>query len=273
MMRDRRGFTMVELLVVTVLGLIVLMAALQILITNQRTYTAQNAVIQGQQATRMALEVLVNELREVSPSGGDILMMNADSLRVRLMRKFSVVCENWDGTNPPWLKVLNLPGRRFEAQDSVFVFADNDEKNDDDDTWIAARVSGVDTTATCPQGSPGPPATILTFNGQGALFTADSVGLGAPVRSHNQYLFGLTTYSGAAYLGRQQRGGTMTPVVGPLRAGTGLQFGYRDALGNATATAADVRQIVVTVRTGSGVLNSLGNEVADSITTWVYTRN
>jgi hypothetical protein len=192
-------------------------------------------------------------------------------VRVRLMRKFSLVCENWDGTNPPWQKVLNLPGRRFEAQDSVFVFADNNEKNDDDDTWIAARVTGVDTTATCPQNSE--PATILTFNGQGGLFTTDSVGLGAPVRSHEQYTFGLTTYSGAPYLGRQQRGEAMTPVVGPLRSGTGVQFEYRDAMGNTTATAADVRQIVVTVRTGSGVLNSLGNEVADSITTWVYTRN
>ncbi|HUF75760.1 MAG TPA: prepilin-type N-terminal cleavage/methylation domain-containing protein, partial [Longimicrobiales bacterium] len=70
MTRDRRGFTLVELLVVVVLGSLVLMAALQVLITNQRTYAAQNAVITSQQSTRIALEVLVNELRELSPSGG-----------------------------------------------------------------------------------------------------------------------------------------------------------------------------------------------------------
>lgn len=271
MTRDRKGFTMVELLVVTVLGLIVLLAALQILVTNQRTYTAQNAVIQGQQATRMAVEVLINELREVSPSGGDILMMSSDSVRVRLMRKFSIVCENWDGSGQPELTVLNLPGRRFDAGDSVFAFADNDERNDDDDTWIAARVSAVDTTVACPQN--GERATLLTFSGQSGLFNTDSVGVGAPVRSHDQYTFGLTTYSGAPYLGRQQRGAGMTPVVGPLRAGSGVQFEYRDAEGNTTATATNVRQIVVTVRTGSGVLNSIGTEVADSISTWVYTRN
>ena len=134
MTRDRTGFTMVEMLVVTVLGLVVLMAAMTILITNQRTYTAQNAVIKGQQATRMGLEVLINELREVSPAGGDILAMSGDSVRVRLMRKFSLVCENWDGSGQPEQKVLNLPGRKFEAGDSVFVFADNNEKDDDDDT-------------------------------------------------------------------------------------------------------------------------------------------
>jgi prepilin-type N-terminal cleavage/methylation domain-containing protein len=271
MNRDRKGFTMIELLVVTVLGLIVTLAALQILVTNQRTYTAQNAVIQGQQATRMALEVLMNELREVSPPGGDVLAMGSDSVRVRLMRKFSLVCENWDGAGQPALKVLNFPGRRFEATDSVFVFADNDEKVDNDDVWIRASVTAVDTATTCPQNSE--PATLLRFNGQAGLFTTDSVGLGAAVRSHSQFTFGLTDFSGATYLGRRERGAGMVPVVGPLRSGTGIEFAYLDALGNTTGTATNVRQIVVTVRTGSGILNSIGNEVADSITTWVYTRN
>ena len=63
MTRDRRGFTLIELLIVVVLGSLILAAALQVLITNQRTYTAQNAAITGQQATRMALDVLFT-LRE-----------------------------------------------------------------------------------------------------------------------------------------------------------------------------------------------------------------
>jgi len=264
---------MIELLVVTVLGGLVLMAAMQILITNQRTYTAQNAVIQGQQSNRMALELLFNELREVSPSGGDLLAMSSDSVRVRLMRKFSRVCQ-MDYTFPtgqPTSVVLNLQGRRFEVGDSVFVFADNDEKDDDDDVWISARVTAVDTTAVCPQA--GERATELTYNGQGALFNADSVGIGAPVRSYGTYTFGITTFLGDPYLARRQGSGAMMPIVGPIRAGTGLEFVYLDALGNVTSTPADVRQIVVTVRTGSGVMNSLNQEVQDSITAWVYTRN
>jgi prepilin-type N-terminal cleavage/methylation domain-containing protein len=265
----RAGFTLIELLVVTVLGSLVLMAALQILITNQRTYSAQNAVISGQQNTRMALQVLFSELREVSPSGGDILAMSSDSLRVRLMRKFSYVCET-DFSGQPELTVLNLPGRRFEVGDSVFVFADNDENNDNDDAWITARATAVDTTGACPQN--GDAATTIRFNGQAAIFAGDSVGLGAPVRSYD-FTFGMTTLGGDPFLGRRQRGAGMVPIVGPLRASTGLEFVYRDALGNVTGTATDVRQIVVFVRTGSGVLNSLNQEVSDSITAWVYTRN
>lgn len=273
MKSNRRGFTMIELLVVVVLGGLVIMAALQILVTNQRTYTAQNAVIQGQQNNRMALEVLLNELREVSPSGGDILSMASNGIRVRLMRKFSRVCE-MDYTFPtgqPTSVVLNLQGRHFEAGDSVFVFADNDEKDDDDDVWIAARVTSVDTTVTCPQN--GEPATELTYNGQGALFIADSVGVGAPVRSYGTYTFGVTGFLGDSYLARREGSGPVTPIVGPIRTGNGLEFTYRDSLGAVTSTPTDVRQIEVTIRTGSGVLNSLNQEVRDSINAWIYTRN
>jgi prepilin-type N-terminal cleavage/methylation domain-containing protein len=275
MTRDRRGFTLVELLMVIVLGSLVVMAALQVLITNQRTYAAQNAVISGQQSTRMALEVLFNELRELSPPGGDIMMMSEDSLRVRLMRKFGIVC--WTdysivGLGNFNLRVQNLPGRRFAAQDSVFIFADNEVRDDDDDVWIKSRIVTVDTGVgvTCPQDATA--ATELRFGGLAALFTADSVGVGAPVRSFQHFTFGLTDYAGDPYLGRRE-GNTWVPIAGPLQAGTGLEFVYRDALGAITTTATDVRQIVVRVRSGSGVLNSLGRTVSDSITAWVYTRN
>jgi len=278
MTRDRRGFTMVELIVVTVLGSLVVMAALQVLITNQRTYSAQSAVISGQQSTRMAVEVLFAELREVSASGGDIIAMSSDSLRVRLMRKFSVVCETIL-TGQPRLLVLdslgslsiNAAANAFDVGDSVFIYADNNPNDNDDDVWIEARVTAVDLTVTCPQNGEG--AMELRFNGQASLFNADSVGIGAPVRSYLQYTFGIATMLGDSYLGRRVGNGDMIPIAGPLRAGDGLEFEYRDALGTVTAVPADVRMIVVTIRTGSTVLNSLGEMVSDSITVWVYARN
>jgi len=278
MTRGRKGFTLVELLVVTVLGSLVMLAALQVLVMNQRTFTAQNAVISGQQTTRMSIEVLFAELREVSAPGGDILAMGSDSLRVRLMRKFSVVCEtNWTGQ--PEISVLdslgslsiNAAANAFDTGDSVFVFADNNENDDDDDVWIPARVTLVDTTVVCPQGGEG--AMMLRFNGQAALFSADSVGIGAPVRSYLEYTFGTTNMLGDPYLSRRLGNGDMIPIAGPLRVGTGLEFVYRDADGVVTATPADVRQIQISVRTGSKVLNSLNEMVSDSITVWVFTRN
>ncbi len=265
---------MVELIVVTVLGALVLMAALTVLITNQRTYSAQSAVITGQQSTRMAMDVLFNELREVSPGGGDILAMSSDSIRLRLMRKFSIVCENWNGGGQPRFLVENAimgPSTRFAANDSVFVFADNQVNNDNDDRWVAAMITDADTTQICL--SNGARASQVTFNGQRPLFNTDSVGLGAPVRSYQRFTFALTTFNGSPFLGRRDPSGTMVPIAGPLRAGTGLEFVYRDSLGVVTNVPANVRQIVVRVRSGSGVLNSLGRPVSDSLLAWVYTRN
>lgn len=270
MTRDRNGFTLVELIVVAVLGTLVLGAALQVLLVNQRVYTAQAATISGQQGTRMTLDVLFNELREVSPAGGDILAMSGDSLRVRLMRKFGIVCDR-NNANPQTLTVVpfGLGANRFADQDSAFVFADNAVALSADDVWLSTRVTGLGTGA-CPDLTP---AQVLTFAGQNALFNADSIGMGAPIRSYLEFTFGTTTLAGDTYFARREGTGDMIPVAGPLRATTGLEFIYRDGDGVVTGVAADVRQIEVMVRTGSGVLDGRGGTVSDSITAWIYTRN
>ncbi len=285
-MRGRRGFTLVELLVVTVLGALVVMASLQVLITNQRTFTAQNAEIQGQQALRAAMDVLTAELREVSASGGDILAMAEDSVKVRLMRKLAIACQV-DTTNSgnPYVRAMKIGDDWFAQQDSAYVFADNDEDDEDDDVWIRARVTQVDTTSSCSGLSlslglgggvsllDSTSTQILTFAGQKARFTADSVRVGAPVRSFVTYTYGLYTYNGEPYLGRTTPGGAVVPLVGPLREDDGVSFDYRDAEGDSTTVATDVRQVVVTLRWGSGILNSLGESVSDSLSSWIYTRN
>lgn len=264
---DRRGFTLTELVIVTLLGALMIAAALQILITNQRTYTVQTAQIQGQQATRAAADVLFNELREVSAQGGDLLAMSATQLTIRSMRKFGIVC-SLDTDDPPDLTVLKV-GDWFADGDSVFVFADNNAATSGDDVWIAVEVMDVDTTEACGTQR----AVELDFGGQSAPFTNDSVRVGAAVRSFVRYTYGLITYDGESYLGRTEQGSTAVPLVGPLEASSGLEFTYLDENGNVTATAADVRQITVTIRTASPVVNSLGQTVSDSITTVIYTRN
>jgi hypothetical protein len=218
----------------------------------------------------MALEVLFSELREVSPSGGDILAMSSDSLRVRLMRKFGIVCAT--SAIGPTLTVLpwGIGTNAFASGDSIFVFADNDPAPITDDVWIAARVTGV-LPSVCPQD--GALAQAIAFSGQAALFAADSVGIGAPMRSYEEFTFGTTTMLGDTYFARRDGTGPMIPIAGPLRSSDGIELIYRDALGAVTAVATDVRQIEVIVRTGSGVLNSVGNAVSDSINAWIHTRN
>lgn len=272
----RGGFTMTELIIVVVLGSLVLLASLQLLITQQRTYTAQNVAINGQQSTRMGWEILSSDLRELSPEGGDILAMSSTGLQVRLMRKFSIVCGTVFGANPVFYVIRGLIGANpFAVGDSVFVWADNEVETETDDHWVPARVTAVDATVQClSDGTTN--ATMLTFQGQGANFdvTTDSITMGAPIRSYERFSYGLTTYNGDVYLGRRQASAAWLPVAGPLRATDGLEFVYLDDLNAVTATPADVRQIEVRIRASSrGVTNSVGNLVSDSIAAWIYTRN
>lgn len=262
---------MVELLVVVVLGSLVLLAALQILISNERTYSAQNAAINGQESTRIAMDVLFDELREVSSRGGDILGMSSDSIRVRHMRKFRIVCDTSYLVQPILTVVDTLGGLTPAVGDSVYIFADGNERITSDDTWILAQITAVASSLTCTDGTTA--GMALTFAGQGATFAANKVGLGAPVRSFGYYTFADTTYQGDSYLARREDSGRMIPLAGPLRATGGLEFAYQDSLGAVTTNPLDVRQIVVTVRTGSGVMNSVGGEVEDSLTASIYTRN
>lgn len=267
-MKTRRaGFTLVELLVVTVLGALLIGATLQVLITNQRTYTAQNAQIQGQQALRAALEVLSGELREISPAEGDLVSMSSTELRIRAGRTFGLVCHD-TMAGIPTFRVLRI-GDWMEEGDSVFVFADNLGEVMTDDEWITTSITARDTTRTCGA----LPAQRLTFAGASA-FGADSVSMGAQVRVFTHFIYGLMTYSdGRPYLGRKVPGGEYVPLVGPLRSGNGVAFRYMDAAGTVTSTAADVAQIEITLRTDSDIMDSTGSPVRDSVTVRVHTRN
>lgn len=273
MTADRRGFTVIELLVVAVLGTLLLMATYQVLITNQRTYTVQNAHIAGQQISRATLDVLAAELREVNPT--DLVAMGTEQVTFRAPRRFGLVC---DVTLPvlgssPILDVRQV-GEAFMAGDSVFVFADNQPSRSTDDAWILAAASAVDPTITCD----GEPAQEMIFAGYAAAFLADTVRVGAPVRSFVHHTYGRFVVSGDSYVARQVAGGPVEPLVGPipatLAAGVpSVEFVYMDASGTTTATAADVAQIEIRVRVRSDARTATGDIIADSLTTRVHLRN
>ena len=92
-MNDRRGFSLVELVIVALLGSLMVMTAYQVLITNQQTYRVQNSKVQAQQSTRAAMDVLFGELREVSSKGADIVSFAADEIEFRAMRTIGAVCD------------------------------------------------------------------------------------------------------------------------------------------------------------------------------------
>jgi prepilin-type N-terminal cleavage/methylation domain-containing protein len=263
----RRGFTLVELLVVVVLGGLMVLAIYQILLTNSRTYAVNNAQIQGQQSLRAGMEVLFGELREVSADEGDLIGMGLDSITLRTPRAFGLVCATDYSANPPRVTAYRI-GPVVEAGDSIHIFADNVPERALDDVWLTRVVQSVDTTATCS----GAPAQMLTVPNLAS--TGDTVRLGAPLRTFDTYTYGLITWGGEEYLGRRiSTAGSPDPLVGPLVPTRGVSFRYLDSIGAVTTTKADVAQIEVTLRYQSPVRNVRNQLIRDSIMGRVYLRN
>jgi prepilin-type N-terminal cleavage/methylation domain-containing protein len=262
---NRRGFTLVELMIVAVLGAIVVGATYEIMLSSQRAHTIQTAQIQGQQTVRAGLDILFSELREISPSEGDILTMGSDQIEIRAMRAFGLVC-GVSATGSP-LRVKKI-GRFFEDGDSIVVFADNDPDIASDDTILFGAVSSLDSTDTCSGADAAQSITVPAL--ALAALANDTVRLGAPVRGFSVYTYGLFMVDGEYYLGRES-GVTAAPLVGPL-APNGVSFIYMDELGDVTADPLAVAQIEVTLLSRSRVVNQRG-PVADSLTTVIYLRN
>jgi prepilin-type N-terminal cleavage/methylation domain-containing protein len=271
-MSEKRGFTLVELLVVVVLGGMMVLSIYQVLATNSRTYTVNNAQIQGQQALRAGMDILFSEIREISTEEGDLVGMGADFISVRAQRAFGVACDV-DYTVAPNRITSHRLGPAFQAGDSVVIFADNDPALNKDDAWLTKTIQTVDTTsATCPDGSWG-----QTFGISNLASTGDSVRLGAPVRAFDTYTYGLFDYGGETYLGRWASAsmalGRPDPLVGPLVPARGVSFRYLDSIGAVTTVDTLVAQIEVTLRYQSEVRDARNQQVADSIVGLVYPRN
>lgn len=267
---DRSGFTIIELIVVAVLASLVVLASHRVMVNSLRAYTVVGARVQVSQTVRVGADVMFGELREISPSGGDLLFISPDSLVIRSMRAFGVACDV-GYTATPTLTVRRI-GYAMQPGDSVFIFADNDTRFSDDDVWLRGRLGPVDTTVACASGEA---AQRITLPGMAGAMAADSVRDGAPVRSFEHFWYGLQEVEGEWYLARRGMDDVAEPLVGPLlpNSSGGLQFEYLNAMGLATNFRNQVAQIRVTLRSASSVTTSLGKTVADSLVASVYPRN
>jgi Tfp pilus assembly protein PilW len=106
------GFSLIELVIVTLLGSLVIMATFNVLVSNQRTMTAVAAKIRGQRTLRSGASIVAGELREISPATGDLIEMGDDSADQSSVafnmteRGVVEVLTNWDAARysalPAW---------------------------------------------------------------------------------------------------------------------------------------------------------------------------
>ncbi|MGH7545942.1 MAG: PilW family protein, partial [Gemmatimonadota bacterium] len=117
----RAGFTLVEMVVVVVLGSVIVLGLYRVLTAQQRAYRHQSQVAALHDALRVGTAVLAADLREAASAGGDLAALGPDSLAVRSPVGFGIVCAV-DTLNQR-LALVDLQGRvTAGASDSLLVY-------------------------------------------------------------------------------------------------------------------------------------------------------
>jgi len=268
----RQGFTLVELLIVMVLGSLVLGAVYQAVITQQRATRQTYAIIETQQNTRIGLELLASDLREISATDSDLLFADARAIRYRAMRKGGIVCATDAGG--AWIDVA-LIGEAFAANDSVVIFNDGPNPNSASvDSWTPARITGVG-SGSCPT-TPG----ATTVNRLSVSVSLTGVQRGAPVRSFTHVGYRIVDDGEQGVLYRMQ-GADSVVVLDGLRtiAQDGMRLMYWDTAavaipyGNLSSRLNEVGRIQLKLAS-SAVGGGTGSNrmFTDSLVTTVFLR-
>jgi prepilin-type N-terminal cleavage/methylation domain-containing protein len=278
---NRRGFTLIELMISLVVATIVLGAAYKMLQNNQRFYRAQGQIVEVQQNIRAVTQILPGELHELDARGGDIVSMSDTSVEIRAMRGLALVCETPNvGAGQIVLQnsSLSLPTALAISRHKLFVFREGDSTTAADDKWLQASITAGG-SQNCADGSAG---TRLTLTVTGGNTQLDSVRLGSPVRIWEQVNYTLWQDASQIYWLATQTmvGGSysaLSAVAGPLKPRNGLWFTYYDATGTVTTIRDSVRTMDVTARGLSTVpINIQGRpatQYADSSSVRVALRN
>ena len=273
--RRRRGYTLVELIVVAVIGMVLLTAATQLLISQSAMVRTQREITDARESIRAASNFIASELREISAADGDLYLTTADSVVMRVTVTGGVACsESWS-SGERRLGVQHLSGiAPVVASDSVLAYEqasgswmtfDLSEAWGQSGAWLAAPTGGGqsvcfwgDSTTAWPR-----PQAAVAMSGDSA--TMAGVTVGSPVRVFRKTTIGLFERDGNWWLGRRVSG-AFELLAGPMQApaDSGLIVTYLDAAGAPTTTTTDVDRVRVHLRAQSVRTTATGRLATDS---------
>jgi prepilin-type N-terminal cleavage/methylation domain-containing protein len=250
-MTQRRGFTLVEVLLALLIMGTVTGAIYKLLNTNQRLAVAQAEQVTLQSNVRTGSLIVPSELRELNtvtggaPAQVDVTVADADGVTYRAARGLGLLCavpaagqfkiasSSWTGIRPPDL-----------TRDDLYLFVDGNIDEDEDDTWLQMDITNVAFSATaCGAGAPGWTLTVA-----GAI--PGGVVVNTPVRLFEVMRLQLTSVGGQWWLGARSISGgdaALTPVLGPLTA-NGFALQYFDSTGAVTADRSAIKSIRISVQ-------------------------
>jgi prepilin-type N-terminal cleavage/methylation domain-containing protein len=248
-MSQRRGFTLVEVLLALVIMGVVAGAIYRLLNTNQRLALAQAEQVSLQSNVRTGSLIVPSELRELNTwqggaaSRNDVLVAQPNNVTYRAGRGLGFLCQgaaanatqlvlaqsNWTGLRPP-----------DAARDDLHLFIDGDPYDDNDDGWSQLNLTAAAQANACG----GAPGYVLTVSPIPAAVPANT-----PVRLFE--VMQLQLYADAAgewWLGAQSvLDAAPVPILGPLT-NNGFVLQYLDSTGVATADLTAINSVRLTVR-------------------------
>jgi len=291
---DRRGFTLVEVLVALVLAGVLATVIFQVVRGQARFASVQSAQQEVQQNARGAVEIIASELRAAQDSG--LVEANANSITFLLPRAWGVSCGGSAGTLNVVFPTLPDTSIMWSLNEASGVLADRGTPGAPDwgpmpgSATFAGRATVTSITAQNP---------VLGASGN---VCADSVrddsasarvrgralnGAGLPtVRKGNSvYIYQIARYDvgpvSGEYWVRRSNGlpgeTNQQPLAGPISSATSLAFTYYKADGSTFSPGADLtllRQVArIRVKVVAHSRTRGRANLTDSVQTSVLLRN
>lgn len=245
----RRGFSLVEMIVAVLLACTIAAAAVDSLVTQQRSFAAAARAGAARNALHQGADVLSAELHAVSPRDGDIYLAQPDKIEFRMLLGASVLCTialTRDAATLPPLRAASALGLTAwvaipQRGDTVLAF-DPAGPGPADDRWTRHVLSADPSSgASCPLAS-GFTASAAEAAAGWAISLAPplsaTVPVGSPIRFVRRARFELYRAADSRwYLGfldclptRATPCAIVQPVAGPFDPG-GVHLTFLDSLG------------------------------------------
>ncbi len=273
--RDRRGFTMIELIVSFVVGLIVLGAVVQLMIVQGRGYRKQRELVDVRETAREAAALLSWDLRQAAIGGSSFQVMGANTVTLRSPRGLGTICAK---------HALLARYGLWKTAGSILATVDDTALvyQIGKGGWNKLKITAVGTpvamgVTACAWPGARPPDVVVEFAVSTQTDTS-YIKIGAPMRNFRRVEYSEFQQNGRWWLGRKVgAAAAYDQLTGPLLApaSNGLAFTYYDTLGAVTVNPAAVGSVAFTIRTESYKNTTVGSSFTyqhDSVLTKVAVR-
>lgn len=247
--QSRRGFTIIELMISMMIGLIMLGAVYKLMTTQTGGYSKQRELADVRETARSGSMLLSRDLRHAASGGSSVIAMSPNSITLLSVRGLGVVCAKHP--NLPRYALSGTAGKiEAAADDTALVFQIGRERWQYVKLTEVGAPSAMGITRCAWPGARVPDVVIeVAVNSK-----SDTVGIkiGAPFRTYRRVQYAQYLLSDRWWLGRKVGDADgYEQLTGPLRASNGLSFAYFDTLGAPTATPGAVGMVAFTLNAES----------------------